>query len=101
MKILFVNPPLKNLVQSETPRFVTTERGYSPPLGLIQMATCVNQSRDHEAHVLDAQVLELSFDDIKREIEKINPDVVGMSAFTFTLLDNLYTAKIVKELNPD
>ena len=65
------------------------------------MATCVNQSRDHEAHVLDAQVLELSFDDIKREIEKINPDVVGMSAFTFTLLDNLYTAKIVKELNPD
>ncbi len=101
MKILFINPPIRNLVQAETPKFVTTERGYSPPLGLIQLATCINQNTRHEATVLDAQVLELNFGDIKREIKKINPAVVGISGFTFTLLDTLCLAKIVKEVNPE
>lgn len=101
MKTLFINPPIRNLVQAETPRFVTTERGYSPPLGLIQIATCINQSRDHEAHILDAQVLGLNFDEMKEEIKKINPDVLGMSAITFTLLDSLYIAEIAKEVNPE
>jgi len=101
MKILFINPPIKRLAEAETPKFVTTERGFSPPLGLIQIATCINKNTEHEAQVLDAQVLEMSADSIRRKIKEISPDVVGMSAFTFTLLDILDIAKMVKEINPE
>ena len=68
MKILFINPPIKRLAEAETPKFVTTERGFSPPLGLIQIATCINKNTEHEAQVLDAQVLEMSADSIRRKI---------------------------------
>ena len=101
MKILFINPQLKNLIQAETPKFVTGSVGYSPPLGLLQIATCINKNTKHEAKVLDAQVLELGLDGIKRAIKKINPDIVGLSAFTFTLLDSMNIAQMAKEINPE
>ena len=100
MKILLINPPLKNLIMGETPKFVTQDRGYNPPLGLISIATCINKNTDHKAQVLDTQVLELNYDQIKDYIKREKPEVVGIAAITFTLLDSLYAAKIVKEVDP-
>ncbi len=100
MKVLLINPPLMNLVQAETPKFVTQDRGYSPPLGLISIATSINKFSRHRAEVLDTQVLELSLEQIKEKVREINPDAVGMAAITFTLLDSLKMAVLVKEINP-
>ncbi|MAG15808.1 hypothetical protein CMO88_01990 [Candidatus Woesearchaeota archaeon] len=101
MKILFINPPLKNLILAETPKFVTEDRGYNPPMGLIWIATCVNKNSNHTAAVLDSQVEEMNYEQIKQYIQREKPDVVGIAAITFTLLDSLYCAKIVKEVNKD
>ncbi|HLD43164.1 MAG TPA: radical SAM protein [Candidatus Nanoarchaeia archaeon] len=100
MNILFINPPLQNLIQAETPKFVTTDRGYNPPMGLIWLATCINAWTSHKALVLDTQVEGMSYEDVKRKVREINPDVVGMAALTFTLLDSLNLAKAIKEINP-
>jgi anaerobic magnesium-protoporphyrin IX monomethyl ester cyclase len=99
MKILLINPPLMNLVQAETPKFVTQDRGFSPPLGIIWIATCINKFTEHQAFVLDTQVEELGLDAIKEKIKEINPDIVGMAAITFTLLDSLKMAELVKGVN--
>jgi anaerobic magnesium-protoporphyrin IX monomethyl ester cyclase len=101
MKIVLINPPLKNLLMGETPKFVTEDRGYNPPMGLIWIATCINQNPRHTAKVLDSQVEELDYDQIKEYIKKEQPDVVGIAAITFTLLDSLFCAKMVKEADPN
>ncbi|MBS3117900.1 radical SAM protein [Candidatus Woesearchaeota archaeon] len=101
MKILLINPPFKNVLMAETPKFVNENRGYNPPMGIISIATCINASTNHEAEVLDAQLLEMDYGDIKKELERVKPEIIGMAALTFTLLDTLHMAKIVKEINPN
>lgn len=101
MKIVLINPPLKNLLLAETPKFVTQDRGYNPPMGLIWIATCINQRSRHTAMVLDTQVKEMNYEQIKEFLQQEKPDVVGIAAITFTLLDSLYCAKLVKEVNPN
>lgn len=99
MKIILINPPLKNLLMAETPEFVTKDRGYNPPMGLIWIATCVNKNSYHKAKVLDTQVMEMDYDAIKRYIQQEKPDAVGIAAITFTLLDSLRVSRLVKEVD--
>nr|MBI4156727.1 radical SAM protein [Candidatus Woesearchaeota archaeon] len=99
MNILLINPPFKNVLTAETPKFVNKSRGYNPPMGIISIATCINETTSHRAHVLDAQLLEMNYKDIEKEIQKIKPEVVGMAAFTFTIIDTLTLAKVIKEID--
>ena len=101
MNILLINPPFKNVLEAETPKFVNKNRGANPPMGIISIATCINEATEHKAHVLDAQLLEMNYKDIEREINKVKPEVVGMAAFTFTLIDTLAMARVIKKINPD
>ena len=33
MKVLLINPPIKNMITTNIPEFIDTERRYNPPLG--------------------------------------------------------------------
>lgn len=99
MKIILINPPLKNLLMAETPEFVTKDRGYNPPMGLIWIATCVNKNSHHKAKVLDTQALEMDYGAVRRYILREKPDAVGIAAITFTLLDSLEAARVVKDVD--
>ena len=101
MNILLINAPFKNVLEAETPKFVNKNRGHNPPMGIISIATCINQFTNHKAHVLDAQLLEMNYKDIEKEINKLKPEVVGMACFTFTLIDTLAMAKVIKNIDPN
>lgn len=100
MKVLLINPPILNLIQPETPKFVTMDRGYNPPLGLLTLGAVIKHQGKHEVAVLDTQAEEMDLEQVKAAIHKHDPDIVGMAAITFTLIDCLNVARIAKEINP-
>lgn len=101
MKVLLINPPIFNLLVGDSPKFLDEERGYNPPLGLMYLASYAKKYSNHEIEILDTQVEELNFEQIKERIKRGDPDVVGIEVMTFTLLDVIETIKIIKEVNKD
>jgi len=100
MRILLINPPVYNEILGNNPQIVQEERGYNPPLGLLYLATVIKKQNIHEIKILDSQVEEMSYTEIKKYILDYSPDVVGLTVMTFTLLDVIKTCRLVKEILP-
>lgn len=100
MKVLFINPPSKNEIISCNPKIIKEERGCEPPLGILYLAGYLENHSQHKISVIDAQVEKLSYQELKQRIEKISPDIIGITAMTFTLIDVIKTVALVKEINP-
>jgi anaerobic magnesium-protoporphyrin IX monomethyl ester cyclase len=100
MRVLLINPPRDHELLGNNPSIIDEERGYNPPLGLLYVAGYLLKHRDHDVEVLDAQVDELTYPALRVEIERRRPDVVGITAMTFTLLDVIETARLVKSVDP-
>ena len=103
MKILLINPPAENLIKTFAPDSITEEMGYYPPMGLLYVASYAKKvlSENFHIEILDTQVEEMSYDQIKAYIDKKKPDVVGISCMTFLLIDALNVARLAKEINPN
>lgn len=101
MKVLLVNPPSDNELMGNNPPIIEEERGYNPPLGLLYLAAHLEWYSDHQVAVIDAQVEELDYPALKAAIAAHQPEVVGITAMTFTLIDVIKTARLVKEIDED
>ena len=99
MNVLLINPPLKNKVTGNLPVLVEEERGFSPPLGLLYIAGYLEENSNHNIMVIDSQVEKLDYDSLRARISSANPDVVGLTTMTLTLIDVIKTINIVKELD--
>ena len=101
MKVLLVNPPIDNMITTNIPTYVDEERGYSPPLGIMYVAAYAEQHTDHDIEILDVLAEELSYSEFENEIRKRKPDAVGITAMTFTLIDVMIIARIIKNVDSD
>ena len=101
MKILLINPPFEYTIQSCQPKILEEGLDFLPPLGIMYIAAYLEKETNHQVEILDTQVEQLNYEQIKEEIKKSNPDIVGITVMTFTLIDVIKTAKIAKEVNPD
>ena len=100
MKILLINPPTFYMLPTMLPKSIDEGRGYNPPLGILYLAAYLKKYTDYQVKILDCQVEELEYDQIIERIREINPDIVGLTTMTFTLIDVLKTAQLTKEINP-
>jgi anaerobic magnesium-protoporphyrin IX monomethyl ester cyclase len=101
VKVLLINPPATMTLSGNLPTVVDEERGYNPPLGILYLAAFLRREKVCDVEVIDSQVEELDYPGLKERIRKVSPDLVGISAMTFTLLDCIKVARIVKELHPN
>jgi len=101
MKILLINPPAENTLKGNNPPIIDEERGFNPPLGLLYLASYLENFTSHQVEVLDTQVEEMSYGEIASRIREKMPDVIGITAMTFTLIDVLKTAKVAKSISRD
>lgn len=100
MRILLINPPRHNEIVADNPSFIDEERGFNPPLGILYLAAYLKQHSNHQVSALDAQAEGLGYtEEFKKRIKEVNPDVVGITAMTFTLIDVVKTVKLIKEIN--
>ncbi|MCK4884929.1 radical SAM protein, partial [Candidatus Bathyarchaeota archaeon] len=88
--VTLVNPPYPKGAHQHPP---------FTPLGLGYLAAVLVKNQ-YEVDVIDCQALGISYDDFKSEINKRQPDVVGMTSTTLTYKSALRIAKIVKEVCP-
>lgn len=101
MRILLINPPNLNQISSVLPAALEEERGKNPPLGLLYIASYLKEKeKDCEIKLIDAPTEELDYPQLKEMIKKFAPQIVGISAMSFTIIDALKTAAAVKENNP-
>ncbi|MFZ5559773.1 MAG: B12-binding domain-containing radical SAM protein [Patescibacteria group bacterium] len=102
MKILLINPPRFNEIVADNPSFIEEERGYNPPLGILYIAAYLKKYSKHKINILDAQVEELNYDNnFKNSIKSINPDIIGITAMTPTIIDVSKTINLIGKVEKD
>jgi len=100
MKILFINPPTKNILTSNIPDVIEGSGGVIPPLGILYLAGFLKKDGRHEIKVLDLQLFEKTENEIKKYLLDYQPNVIGMTAITFTMIDVAILVKLIKEILP-
>jgi len=100
MNILLINQPTENTIASVMPKELEEGLSFLPPLGLMYIAAYLKTRTAYNVEILDCQVGRMDYDRLREEVRRKNPDVVGITAMTFTLIDVMKTARTVKEVNP-
>lgn len=100
MKILLVNPPFQYTLSSCQPKILEEGIEYLPPLGLMYIAGYLRKHTNHQIKILDCQVEEISYPKLEEKIKEFSPDVVGVTAMTFTLIDATKVAETAKKVSP-
>ncbi|NQT88876.1 cobalamin B12-binding domain-containing protein [bacterium] len=101
MKVLLLNPPDRNTLVGNNPKFVDEERGFNPPLGLLLLAAVLEQRSDHDVAIIDAQAEGLSYEALEARVAAEAPDLVGVTAMTFTLVDVIHSVAAARTAAPD
>lgn len=99
MKVLLIQPPISNIITTHLPKYVINESGSYPPLGLMYLASSLEEKIKASVEILDAELYKMSLEEIKKEVDRRKPNIVGITATTFTLIDVINTARAIKELN--
>lgn len=101
MNVLFVNPGRFYMVKA--PQSVDTIyfANRFPPLGLLYIATAVKNKTQHKVEFFDFDLGATSYDDIVPLLQRFRPDVVGITAYTFTLYDAYEACKVIKRYAPE
>ncbi len=101
MKILLINPPAINEITTQVSRYISDASSVQPPLGLMYIASVMLKYGFNNVSIIDCQAEKLSYDDLESRIKKEIPDIVGMTAMTFTMTDVMLTARLVKKSAPN
>ena len=96
MKFLLIQPPEERTLRSNLPTTIESLRGKNPPIGLLYAAAAARTVPGWEVELLDAAAEGLAQGDIAREVAARRPDLVGITATTFTYLDVLAAARAAK-----
>ena len=100
MRVLLINPPVLRPLKSNIPHAVDEERGYNPPIGLLYVAAAAREA-GHDVSVLDAHLGDVDYARIGKGVKQLAPQVVGIQAMTFTLLDVVGVAAAIREQAPE
>ena len=100
MRVLLVQPGQELALQGNHPIVVEKERGKNPPLGLLYVASTIEQSGRHSLTVLDLNLPDMDLAYFKQYMHEENFDVLGITFTTFTLLDALEVIAAFRQHNP-
>lgn len=100
MKVLLVQPGQRLALQGNNPAVIEKERGKNPPLGLLYIASVIEQSGRNRVAVLDLNLPDFDLAYFKQYIQQGKFDVLGITITTFTLLDSLELISAFRRYNP-
>ena len=102
-----LNPPDRNTViefpQEDGSSFLEADDyGYFPPLGLLYVLSYAEKNTTgHEFFFIDCCAEKIDHNDLAKKIEEIQPDIIGMTSFTISLVDIRMAAETAKKICPD
>ncbi len=103
-KILLINPPREHVARPDTPKTINVDLGEIssfPPMGLMYLAQAVRRhNQDFRVKILDAVPEKISYDQIAKMALDYSPQVIGITAHTYTFYDVWKTASELKKRLP-
>lgn len=95
MKLVLINPPVISLREPwfDTPNFVRTSLAYLA--GYLR-----EYNKNIDVYCLDAKYEKLTFSEVIDYCKKLNPDIIGLTAFTNEIKPAAYTAGLIKKNFP-
>ncbi len=93
MKVLLINPP----DTASKYKFIGL---VAPPLGIGYIAAVLEEN-DVDVKIIDGSALEMTWEELEKEIDAYGADIIGVTAVTPTIIQALRTAKMAKETCPD
>ena len=98
LKVLLVNPPNERLITANVPDYyVSGSSTCLPPLGLLNIATYLDQNTVHSVDIFDSLVYRASYEQIAAK--SLDYDLVGITTITFYLMDVIETVKAIRRVN--
>ena len=101
MRVLLIRPPARHTVESEVPEAVEAENLSYPPLAILSIATFLRDQSDYPCDILDAQLEDLSVEEMESRIRELKPNVVGITCFTVQLVDVMNTIRAARSAGVD
>src|SRR3990167_4951118 len=101
MKICLINPPADYELIGNDPVIIKDQQGVYPPLGLLYTSSYINQKGQHHVDVVDSQAKELDHKATAERVAQLKPDLIGMTAMTFTLVDCKLVMQELRKRMPD
>ena len=102
MRVLFIVPPEETYIGAGAHEVLDRKREARPKLGILYVASYLKSKRpDIDVKFLDCPALNINFDDLPDYVKSFNPDVIGITAVTFTIVDALKAAEIGKTAQPN
>lgn len=101
MKIIFINPPLDHILTTNIPEVVEEGKGVIPPLGILYVAAYLKEHSAHEIKILDLQLENKNDEELRKYLLVEKPDLVGLTAITFMMIDTIILIKLINNLLPD
>lgn len=105
MNIIFINPPDENTIvefpdENGNSLLEADDYGHFPPLGLLYVASYLEKhTQNHNIHFIDCVAQNISHSQLKQIIAEKNPDIVGLTSFTISLIDVVKVANTVREIS--
>ena len=93
MKVQLFVPPQGYIAQR------WSEGSSMPPLGILYL-TAVLEAEGHEVDVVPADVLNFSWEDVRRRIQDFGPGMVGVTTTTENRFESFRMVRLVKEVDP-
>jgi len=106
MKILFLQPPVLNMMHIVPPdidrdHFDITSRYLFPPLGLLYVLSYLKKNMPgHDMYFIDCAAEQINHEQLLKKIAEIQPDLVAITSYTPTLYDALLAIESTKTVNP-
>jgi anaerobic magnesium-protoporphyrin IX monomethyl ester cyclase len=101
MKIVLVAPSIKKslsgILPDGIPKSVSKHLGVYPHLGICYIAALLRQN-NIETNIIDIDGQLFSMQQAIDEIERLKPDIIGITSMTFTFLYALSLAKEIKKV---
>lgn len=98
---VLIQPPLEGEVSLLLPHMGEDGIGFKPPIGLLYIATYLKERTSHSISVIDAQAERLSILQCVEKTISLQPDVVGISAWTDWWYAACKLGKLIKEALPN
>ena len=97
MKICLINVPNTYELVGNDPVIIKDQQGVYPPLGILYMAAYLKNTGRYDVSVIDAQAEDLTHAEVAERVKAIKPDITGLTAMTFTLVDVKLTVQEIRK----
>ena len=100
-KVIFVIQPDTMRIRASVAEKLDVGREFRATLGLLCVAGMLRDMEDVECKLIDCSASGNNYEKLRSEIEEFRPDLVALSALTFTLLDVLKSCQVTKAVDPE